>query len=220
VQYGHALWFRWRLYRSDRARLSNRYYDAPTAQFISLDPEVAETRQPYGFADQDPANEDDPSGMGSLCGVSANGPDIVPCLTPDDAIGANGVAYSVAANPWVVDTYEGGFDGTFYMDPDIGSAAVDIADDDIVLEHLPTDLKDVVSSDEANANFAPATYDSQSGFEKGERLANGLAGPYKQYVETYVQSHGLRYLSGIPRSLSTVSINNGTGRFELNSVDR
>jgi RHS repeat-associated protein len=47
--------------------LQNRYYDPTTGQFISIDPLVAETGQPYGYANEDPANLVDPSGLkGSL----------------------------------------------------------------------------------------------------------------------------------------------------------
>jgi RHS repeat-associated protein len=48
--------------------LVNRYYDPATGQFVSVDPDVAETGQPYaGFGDN-PVNATDPLG---LC----NGPD-------------------------------------------------------------------------------------------------------------------------------------------------
>jgi RHS repeat-associated protein len=44
--------------------LIGRYYDPVTAQFVSVDPAVAVTGEPYGFAGDDPANESDPSGLG------------------------------------------------------------------------------------------------------------------------------------------------------------
>jgi len=43
--------------------LINRYYDAATGQFTSDDPAEALTGQPYAFADSDPLNATDPSGM-------------------------------------------------------------------------------------------------------------------------------------------------------------
>ncbi len=46
----------------------NRYYDPTTDQFLSVDPDVAETGQPYTFSGGDPLNASDPLG---LC----NGPD-------------------------------------------------------------------------------------------------------------------------------------------------
>ena len=39
-----------------------RYYDPSTAQFISVDPAVAQTGDPYAYADDDPANLSDPTG--------------------------------------------------------------------------------------------------------------------------------------------------------------
>jgi RHS repeat-associated protein len=43
--------------------LINRFYDPTTGQFISVDPDVAATDQPYGFAGDDPVNASDPSGL-------------------------------------------------------------------------------------------------------------------------------------------------------------
>jgi RHS repeat-associated protein len=45
--------------------LINRYYDPSTAQFISIDPEVAETGQPYAYTADDPLNRTDPLGLES-----------------------------------------------------------------------------------------------------------------------------------------------------------
>jgi RHS repeat-associated protein len=42
--------------------LINRYYDAVTAQFISVDPLVGMTRQAYAYAADNPVNETDPNG--------------------------------------------------------------------------------------------------------------------------------------------------------------
>jgi RHS repeat-associated protein len=39
-----------------------RYYDPTTDQFLSVDPDVAETGQPYAFTDDDPLNATDPWG--------------------------------------------------------------------------------------------------------------------------------------------------------------
>jgi RHS repeat-associated protein len=45
----------------------NRYYDSATGQFISIDPLVLQTEQPYLFADDDPINSADPSGLADDC---------------------------------------------------------------------------------------------------------------------------------------------------------
>jgi len=49
----------------------NRYYDPTTEQFISMDPAVNTTHQPYEFANDDPINESDPSGL--ECGPEGPG---------------------------------------------------------------------------------------------------------------------------------------------------
>src|SRR5262249_7331370 len=43
--------------------LVNRYYAASTGQFLSVDPEVSSTLQPYAYADGDPVSASDPSGL-------------------------------------------------------------------------------------------------------------------------------------------------------------
>jgi hypothetical protein len=43
--------------------LINRYYDPQTGQFISVDPEVNRTHQPYQYVDGNPVNETDPAGL-------------------------------------------------------------------------------------------------------------------------------------------------------------
>ncbi|MGA8725421.1 MAG: RHS repeat-associated core domain-containing protein [Acidimicrobiales bacterium] len=48
--------------------LVNRYYDPSTAQFLSIDPLVATTGQPYQYAGDDPVNGSDPSGLSGQCG--------------------------------------------------------------------------------------------------------------------------------------------------------
>jgi RHS repeat-associated protein len=43
--------------------LINRYYDPATGQFISVDPDVAQTLEPYAYAGDDPVVLSDPNGM-------------------------------------------------------------------------------------------------------------------------------------------------------------
>jgi hypothetical protein len=47
----------------------NRYYDPATNQFLSVDPDVAQTDQPYVFTNDDPLNFEDPLGMEALKSV-------------------------------------------------------------------------------------------------------------------------------------------------------
>jgi hypothetical protein len=44
----------------------NRYYDPTSEQFLSIDPAVATTDQPYVFTNDDPLNAEDPLGMRSI----------------------------------------------------------------------------------------------------------------------------------------------------------
>jgi RHS repeat-associated protein len=47
--------------------LINRYYDPTTDQFLSIDPDVAKTDQPYVFTNDDPLNSTDPFGLCVFC---------------------------------------------------------------------------------------------------------------------------------------------------------
>jgi RHS repeat-associated protein len=50
--------------------LIGRYYDPTTGQFLSIDPDVAETGQPYAYTGDDPVNGVDPLG---LCTIKGEG---------------------------------------------------------------------------------------------------------------------------------------------------
>lgn len=49
--------------------LRARWYDPSTGQFLSVDPLVAQTQQPYQYGGDDPINETDPTG---LCGDTSS----------------------------------------------------------------------------------------------------------------------------------------------------
>lgn len=101
--------------------LRARYYDPATAQFLSRDPFVATTRQPYSYVRGNPLNSTDPLGLGycgtpnvsQACSAAPNGvaahtcivigngstdevdlPSSVPCSAIDPAPGAPGPSYS------------------------------------------------------------------------------------------------------------------------------
>jgi RHS repeat-associated protein len=74
----------WHAGRHDLGRLDlskvvfNRYYDPTTDQFLSVDPKVSQTDQPYVFTGDSPLNATDPLGLfragigGQLCGGGAH----------------------------------------------------------------------------------------------------------------------------------------------------
>ena len=55
--------------------LINRYYDPGTGQFLSVDPAVSQTGQPYSYADGNPVNTTDPNGLWQIAIPSAQNPD-------------------------------------------------------------------------------------------------------------------------------------------------
>jgi RHS repeat-associated protein len=57
--------------------LRARVYDPATAQFLSVDPAVAITQTPYGYARENPLNHGDPTGLISLEGIVHVGLDLV-----------------------------------------------------------------------------------------------------------------------------------------------
>ena len=61
-----------------RQQLVNRYYDPSTEQFISVDPLVSQTGQPFSYAGDDPVNESDPSGADDDPSSPASGPSGAP----------------------------------------------------------------------------------------------------------------------------------------------
>jgi hypothetical protein len=84
-----------------RERRVDRYYDPSTDQFISVDPDVAETGQPYAFTGDDPVNKSDPSGLmvnqgpgHPIAGVSSAS------AVQSDQVGvANSVLYQTPSSP-------------------------------------------------------------------------------------------------------------------------
>jgi hypothetical protein len=84
----------------------NRYYDPTTDQFLSIDPDVAMTNQPYVFTNDDPLNSEDPNGLHCFSFV---------CLYNDlavnvEAASAAAAIVSVTAASVVVDDTSGGLD--------------------------------------------------------------------------------------------------------------
>ena len=63
-----------------------RYYDPATGQFLSVDPLVEETGEPYTYAEDDPISELDPSGNASWQSAGKNPPS---CNNENTVIYAN-----------------------------------------------------------------------------------------------------------------------------------
>jgi RHS repeat-associated protein len=91
--------------------LINRYYDPMTGNFVSVDPEVNETGQPYSYAEDDPVTLKDPSGNDTLGICAGAGFEVGPinagggaCLTRtidssgEDDIGLTGTIYAGAGD--------------------------------------------------------------------------------------------------------------------------
>ena len=74
----------------DRAR----YYDPTTAQFLSQDPALATTRQPYQYTNENPLNTTDPSGLASTVVCEEDGAclPVGPPTTLSDSPGGAGGA--------------------------------------------------------------------------------------------------------------------------------
>ncbi len=89
--------------------LINRYYDPETGQFISVDPDVSQTLQPYAYVDDNPVSTIDPQGLAAIDwkerGRSCDG---------DTRWCALYVSVSVYSNflNTIVDSLEVGFRGT------------------------------------------------------------------------------------------------------------
>jgi RHS repeat-associated protein len=87
--------------------LVGRYYDPVTGQFLSVDPDLVDTGQPYAFTGDDPLNETDPLGMmvdqgpgEPIAGVSAASANKADKIQREDLANAvisnSGAAYAAA----------------------------------------------------------------------------------------------------------------------------
>ena len=86
--------------------LINRYYDPVTGQFISVDPLVQRTGQPYQFVNSDPVNGSDPLGLGFWGDVAAVAIGVVVVVATVACVIAEpcGIAEAIAAGTAAVTT--------------------------------------------------------------------------------------------------------------------
>ena len=84
-----------------RERRVNRYYDPSTDQFLSVDPDVAETGQPYAFTGDDPLNATDPDGLmvNQGPGRPIAGNSTTTAVQSDQMGVANSVLYQTPSSP-------------------------------------------------------------------------------------------------------------------------
>ncbi len=79
--------------------LRARYYDPATAQFLSVDPDLAQTMQSYAYAGDDPVNRTDPSGMCPVPGDNNAIDNGIPCTAAQKAALDQFAAEANAAGP-------------------------------------------------------------------------------------------------------------------------
>jgi RHS repeat-associated protein len=138
--------------------LINRYYDPSTDQFLSVDPDVAETDQPYAFTGDDPLNATDPTGnivqnCGDECppGVPTTGPTPPPGSVPVIPI----------APP--------------------GSGATQLNDTTVAIAHQPSgddSTENVAAQD--YGEFAPA---DNPGYQRAMYQVNGMLNGYFNFPQ-------------------------------------
>jgi RHS repeat-associated protein len=96
----------------------DRYYDPATDQFISVDPDVGATGQPYAFTGDDPINGNDPLGLLGNCGgqpgdcVQTGGHPTIANPQSSSSSSASGGVYLDQPTPTVVVASAGGFETT------------------------------------------------------------------------------------------------------------
>jgi hypothetical protein len=109
--------------------LINRYYDPATGQFVSVDPMVNETNQPYAYAGDDPVNGVDPMGLCNTPGAIGFYPGV--CATTG--------AEAIAAGQYIESHAGGGgfsFTNGFKAVADYGAGIANFAVSTATLGHF------------------------------------------------------------------------------------
>lgn len=109
----------------------NRYYDPTTDQFLSIDPDVTTTYQPYVFTNDDPLNAEDPLGQSwwsiikTVAAVATSGVvDAVTAIIP----GADESGFGEEADAWADGEIFDALDGASGSEDDIPGLSSDYKD--------------------------------------------------------------------------------------------
>ncbi len=104
--------------------LINRYYDPTTDSFISVDPKVQQTDQPYAFVNDDPLNGTDPLGLCWICKVFTSAVNSVAKVATDvgEFVNKYKTTIALAAISTVAIVATGGVAGALLVE---GAAALD-----------------------------------------------------------------------------------------------
>jgi RHS repeat-associated protein len=122
--------------------LLHRYYDPSASQFLTVDPAVATTDQPYEYASDNPTNKADPLG---LCTVNPDGAFSGNCLhtPPSSLCPSAGITYSSPTITFVSGSFRYTLEADFTIaGPDDGGPQINFspADDSFDLTLGSTDL--------------------------------------------------------------------------------
>lgn len=143
--------------RRRRRHLVNRYYDPATEQFISVDPLVSQTGQPFGYAEDDPVNGSDPSGL--VFQDSEGGPGPGEYISPSGGAAGDGEVIEGAGTPdEVVQTAE-----PSWADPGQQPDCPNQAAEDARAFHTEIGKLDVNDLDLSGTNEAHATEYARDG---------------------------------------------------------
>ncbi len=106
-----------------------RYYDPATGQFLSVDPLVDETGQPYAYTGDNPVNESDPSGLYAPNACGQAGAQSAACGVVEQTqrqVAASEEANKVSGNAQIIDIAGavGNFIATHKTDIEVGAGIV------------------------------------------------------------------------------------------------
>jgi RHS repeat-associated protein len=186
--------------------LVNRYYDPSTDQFLSIDPKVAQTDQPYAFTNDNPLNATDP--LGDVSSIFAcDGQGVYKTAKARAAACTQQKAALAKFNKASSANQSGGLDlvalveavgnGAAYGAQRLAQAGVDTA---TAAGHVAPEVQS------AAANVAP--YVERAGLQ----ASGGLVA--LNFVTDLSQGHGLAYaIGGSLTSAVTAPLGAGAGAF-------